>query len=54
MRQWALGDLHTTTPTPGHVMRVNDPAPTFSAVIGKSLGTLTGGRALLPVLAGLR
>jgi hypothetical protein len=50
----ALGDLHTTTPTPGHVMRVNDPARTFSAVIGKSLGTLTGGGALLPVLAGLR
>ncbi len=49
-----LGDLLTTSPTPGHAMRAADPTRAFGAVIGKALGSLETGRGLLPVLVALQ
>jgi hypothetical protein len=49
-----LGDLLTTSPTPGYAMCAADPARAFGAVIGKALGTLRSGRGLVPVLVGLQ
>jgi hypothetical protein len=49
----SVGDLLTTSPTPGHAMRATDPARAFGAVIGKALGSLSFGRALVPVLIAL-
>jgi len=48
------GDLLTTSPTPGHAMKVDDPLRAFGAVLGKALATLDSGRALVPVLVTLR
>ena len=48
-----LGDLLTTSPTRGHAMLATDPARAFGAVIGKALGSLSSGRALVPVLVAL-
>jgi hypothetical protein len=50
----SVGDLLTTSPTPGHAMRATDPGRAFGAVIGKALGPLESGRALLPVLVALQ
>ncbi len=49
-----VGDLLTTSSTPGHAMRAADPARAFGAVLGKSLGRLTGGQGLVPVLVALQ
>jgi hypothetical protein len=49
-----LGDLLTTSPTPGHAMRATDSARAFGAVIGKALGSLPSGQALVPVLVALQ
>lgn len=49
-----VGDMLTTSPTPGHAMRAGDPARAFGAVIGKALGSLVSGRALVPVLVALQ
>lgn len=49
-----LGDMLTTSPTPGHAMRASDPARAFGAVIGKALGSLHSGRGLVPVLVALQ
>ena len=49
-----IGDMLTTSPTPGHAMRATDSGRAFGAVIGKALGRLESGRALVPVLVGLR
>ena len=49
-----IGDLLTTSPTPGHAMRADDPARAFGAVIGKALGSLASGQALVPVLVALQ
>jgi hypothetical protein len=45
-----IGDLLTTSPTPGHAMLADDPARAFSAVIGKVLRPLTTARGLIPIL----
>lgn len=50
----AVGDLLTTSSTPGHAMKASDPLRAFGAVIGKALGTLNEGRALIPVLVALQ
>lgn len=50
----AVGDLLTTSATPGHAMVATDPARAFGAVIGKALGGLVAGRALIPVLVSLQ
>jgi hypothetical protein len=49
----AAGDLLTTSPTPGHAMKVGDPARAFGAVIGKALCGLRDGCELVPVLIAL-
>jgi hypothetical protein len=49
-----VGDLLTTSPTPGHAMKVTDPPSAFGAVIGKSLGAIPTGQALVPILIALQ
>jgi hypothetical protein len=50
----AIGDLLTSSNTPGHAMRVDDPRPLAGTVIGKALAPLTTGTGLVPVLLMLR
>jgi hypothetical protein len=49
-----VGDLLTTSPTPGHAMAANDPLRAFGAVIGKALRPLAQGRGLIPILIALQ
>jgi hypothetical protein len=49
-----VGDLLTSSPTPGHAMKAEDPLKAFGAVIGKALGNLSAGRGLLPILVCLQ
>jgi hypothetical protein len=44
-----VGDLLTTSATPGHAMRAVDPLKAFGAVIGKALQPLGSGQALTPI-----
>jgi hypothetical protein len=48
-----VGDMLTTSATPGHAMKAVDPARAFGAVIGKALANLESGRGLVPVLVTL-
>jgi hypothetical protein len=49
-----VGDLLTTSATPGHAMKASDPSRAFGAVIGKALRPLDGGLGLIPVLIALQ
>jgi len=49
-----IGDLLTTSPTPGHAMKAADPQLAFGAVIGKALRALPEGRGLVPILVALQ
>jgi hypothetical protein len=49
-----VGDLLTTSPTPGYAMRVDDPLKAFGAVIGKALRPLANGQGLIPILIALQ
>jgi hypothetical protein len=49
-----LGDALTTSPTPGHAMKADDPLRAFGAVIGKALRPLTEGQGLIPILVALQ
>ena len=49
-----VGDLLTTSATPGHAMRAHDPASAFGAVIGKALRPHTHGLGLIPILIALQ
>ncbi|HXD29526.1 MAG TPA: hypothetical protein VN643_00315 [Pyrinomonadaceae bacterium] len=49
-----VGDLLTTSPTPGHAMKADDPARAFGAVIGKALLPLSSGQGLIPILVALQ
>jgi hypothetical protein len=49
-----VGDLLTTSPTPGHAMKAEDPLQAFGAVIGKALQRLGEGSALIPILVALQ
>ena len=49
-----VGDLLTTSPTPGHAMKTSDPFKAFGAVIGKALRPLTDGQGLIPILIALQ
>ncbi len=49
-----LGDLLTTSPTPGHAMKATDPMRAFGTVIGKALGSLENGEGMLPILVALQ
>ena len=50
----AVGDLLTTSPTPGHAMATHDAARAFGAVIGKALKPLPSGQGLIPILIALQ
>jgi len=49
-----VGDLLTTSSTPGHAMKANNPAKAFGAVIGKALKPLEAGCDLIPILVALQ
>jgi hypothetical protein len=49
-----VGDLLTTSPTPGHAMKTDDPLKAFGAVIGKALRPLKTGQGLIPILIALQ
>jgi len=49
-----VGDLLTTSSTPGHAMKTSDPLKAFGAVIGKALRSLTDGQGLIPILIALQ
>ena len=49
-----VGDLLTTSPTPGHAMRADDPVKAFGAVIGKALHSLNAGKGLIPIIVALQ
>ena len=49
-----VGDLLTTSPTPGHAMKANDPLKSSGAVIGKALRPLETGQGLIPILVALQ
>jgi hypothetical protein len=50
----AVGDLLTSSPTPGHAMRAEDPLKAFGAVLGKALRPLQVGQGMIPVLIALQ
>ncbi|MBI4265395.1 MAG: hypothetical protein HY657_13560 [Acidobacteria bacterium] len=56
----AVGDLLTTSSTPGHAMKATDPARTpgavlgTGAVLGKALRAVPEGRQLIPILVSLQ
>jgi hypothetical protein len=49
-----VGDLLTTSPTPGHAMKAQEPAKAFGAVIGKAMRPLANGQASIPILIALQ
>ena len=49
-----IGDLLTSSATPGHAMKVSDPARALGAVIGKALRPLAAGRGVIPILVALQ
>jgi hypothetical protein len=50
----AVGDLLTSSSTPGHAMRAEDPLKAFGAVIGKALRPLQVGQGMIPILIALQ
>ena len=49
-----MGDMLTTSGTPGHAMRAEDPSKAFGAIIGKALQSISAGRGLIPILIALQ
>ena len=49
-----VGDLLTTSSTPGHAMRAADRHRSFGATLGKALRALPAGCGLIPVLVALQ
>jgi hypothetical protein len=49
-----VGDLLTTSATPGHAMRVGEFVNASGSVIGKALRSLEAGRGLIPILIALQ
>jgi hypothetical protein len=49
-----VGDMLTTSSTPGHAMKADDPSRAFGAVIGKALAPHMGGVGLVPILVTLQ
>jgi hypothetical protein len=45
-----VGDLLTTSPTPGYAMKASDPHLAFGSVVGKALRRLEAGQDLIPIL----
>src|SRR5690606_36180256 len=49
-----IGDLLTTSPTPGHAMKADDSSRAFGAVIGKAMSSLNAGTGLVSTLIALQ
>jgi hypothetical protein len=49
-----VGDLLTTSQTPGHAMKAADPLKAFGSVIGKALRSLNAGQGMIPILIALQ
>jgi hypothetical protein len=49
-----VGDLLTTSSTPGHAMKVFEPQQAFGAVIGKALRPWKEGKGMIPILIALQ
>jgi hypothetical protein len=49
-----IGDLLTTSSTPGHAMKATEPQKAFGAVIGKALKSISNGTGLIPILVALQ
>jgi hypothetical protein len=49
-----VGDLLTTSSTPGHAMKADDNMKAFGSVIGKALRPLEAGKSLIPILIALQ
>jgi hypothetical protein len=49
-----VGDLLTTSSTPGHAMKASDRRQAFGAVIGKALRPFSSGQGLIPILIALQ
>lgn len=49
-----VGDLLTTSATPGYAMVAQDPGRSFGAVLGKAIAPLSDGAGLIPVLVALQ
>jgi hypothetical protein len=49
-----VGDLLTTSDTPGHAMKVSDPINALGSVIGKALRAMPHGRGLVLILIALQ
>jgi hypothetical protein len=50
----AVGDLLTTSSTPGHAMKAVDRQLAFGAVLGKALQPCAGVRGLIPIMVALQ
>lgn len=49
-----VGDLLTTSPTPGYAMKAVEPGKAFGAVIGKALRAFGEGQGMIPILIALQ
>jgi hypothetical protein len=49
-----IGDLLTTSATPGHAMKVSEHGRALGAVIGKALQPFASGRGMIPILVALQ
>lgn len=49
-----IGDLLTSSATPGHAMKASDSTRAFGAIIGKAMAPLRGGLGLIPILISLQ
>ncbi|HKV40077.1 MAG TPA: hypothetical protein VJX67_12755 [Blastocatellia bacterium] len=49
-----VGDLLTTSLTPGHAMRADDPIRAFGSVLGKALRPWKEGKGMIPILVALQ
>jgi hypothetical protein len=47
-------DLLTTSPTPGHAMKADDPSKALGTLIGKALRRLDAGQGMIPILVALQ
>lgn len=50
----SVGDLLTTSPTPGHAMKAIEPSQAFGSVLGKALAAFEGDRGLIPIVVALQ
>jgi len=49
-----IGDLLTSSPTPGHAMKAAEPTRSFGTILGKALRAISTGTDLIPILVALQ